>query len=338
MLGSLRDVRQVRIGLVVVLAGAAIVVYNVPGHPAGQLVFIPILFGICWLAGLVLRERAEQAKAAQVRATEAEQEREAATRMAVAEERARIARELRDIVAHAVSVMVLQVGAVRHKLPDTLAEDRRPPGRLRDPPGRALRQASQAAGPRGIHSTAAGGDAPELAALNDALPELDWLRITDRKSGAIKLTPLDAQPGTRNLRRLKKAVQARWGPSEPDQRCRMLTCGAYIAAIAVIVAYGTRIPGPVLRLVLNNTVVLSPDHLDLDHAAGARQEGRSPAYRATITIASRCSTVAPRSKGKLANAARRPECRCLSRGKVTARPPRLRVRPRARRWRSPAPW
>src|SRR5206468_2734441 len=53
-----------------------------------------------------------------------ERERDAAARIAVAEERARIARELHDIVAHAVSVMVLQVGAVRHKLPDALAEDR----------------------------------------------------------------------------------------------------------------------------------------------------------------------------------------------------------------------
>jgi len=62
--------------------------------------------------------------AAQVRAAQAERDRDTAARIAVAEERARIARELHDVVAHAVSVMVLQVGAVRHKLPDALAEDR----------------------------------------------------------------------------------------------------------------------------------------------------------------------------------------------------------------------
>ena len=89
-----------------------------------RLIFIPLRFVVAWVAGYALRERAEQAEAAEERAAQAEREREAAARVAVAEERSRIARELHDIVAHAVSVMVLQVGAVRHKLPDALAEDR----------------------------------------------------------------------------------------------------------------------------------------------------------------------------------------------------------------------
>jgi signal transduction histidine kinase len=71
-----------------------------------------------------VRERAQRAEAAEQRAALAEREQEAAARIAVAEERTRIARELHDIVAHAVSVMVLQVGAVRHKLPDARPEDR----------------------------------------------------------------------------------------------------------------------------------------------------------------------------------------------------------------------
>jgi signal transduction histidine kinase len=124
LLGNLHNAVRARLGLAVVVGGAAIVVYNVPDHSAGEQIFLPLLFGICWLAGFALHERAEQAEAAEERAAQAEREREAAARIAVAEERARIARELHDIVAHAVSVMVLQVGAVRHKLPDELAEDR----------------------------------------------------------------------------------------------------------------------------------------------------------------------------------------------------------------------
>jgi signal transduction histidine kinase len=123
LLGNLRDSNQARIGLAIVVAGAAIVVYKDPSHDAGELIFTPLLFAIGWLAGFAMRERAEQAEAAEVRASQAEREQEAAARIAVAEERAHIARELHDIVAHAVSVMVLQVGAVRHKLPETLGED-----------------------------------------------------------------------------------------------------------------------------------------------------------------------------------------------------------------------
>ena len=124
LLGNLRDLRQARLGLAIVLGSAAIIAYNDPSHTPGELVFIPILFAIGWLVGFALRERAAQAEAAEARASQAEREREAAARIAVAEERARIARELHDIVAHAVSVMVLQVGAVRHKLPEDLAQDR----------------------------------------------------------------------------------------------------------------------------------------------------------------------------------------------------------------------
>jgi len=123
LLGNLRDPVLARVGLAVVIGSMATIILNQPGHSPGQVVFIPLLFGIAWLAGFALNARAEQADAAEARAAQAEREREAAARVAVAEERTRIARELHDIVAHAVSVMVLQVGAVRHRLPDELDDE-----------------------------------------------------------------------------------------------------------------------------------------------------------------------------------------------------------------------
>jgi signal transduction histidine kinase len=124
LLGHLRDTEKGRVGLAIVLVCSGVIVYNDPDRSSGELVFTPLIFGIGWLVGFALRERTAQAAAAEARAEQAERERETAARIAVAEERARIARELHDIVAHAVSVMVLQVGAVRHNLPAELAEDR----------------------------------------------------------------------------------------------------------------------------------------------------------------------------------------------------------------------
>jgi signal transduction histidine kinase len=131
LLGNLRNGLKAAAGLVIVLVGIVIVVYNIPGPlTVGDFVFIPLRFVVAWVAGYALRERAEQAEAAEERAAQAEREREAAARVAVAEERARIARELHDVVAHAVSVMVLQVGAVRLKLPQALEEDKDALGRV----------------------------------------------------------------------------------------------------------------------------------------------------------------------------------------------------------------
>lgn len=111
LLGNLRSAWQAGIGLVVVLASLAVIVYKIPGHTTGELVFIPLDFAVSWVAGFALRERSEQAEAAEMRAAVAERERDAAARIAVAEERARIARELHDIVGHAVNVMVVHAGA-----------------------------------------------------------------------------------------------------------------------------------------------------------------------------------------------------------------------------------
>jgi signal transduction histidine kinase len=124
LLGNLRHDVQARVGLAIVIGCAAIVIYNEPRHEAGDLIFTPVLFTIGWLVGFALRERTEKTEAAEERANRAERDREAAARVAVAEERGRIARELHDVVAHAVSVMVLQVGAVRHRMPETQTADR----------------------------------------------------------------------------------------------------------------------------------------------------------------------------------------------------------------------
>jgi signal transduction histidine kinase len=124
LLGSLADANRGREGLLVVVGSAAVIIYNLPDHTTGDLVLIPAVFALGWLGGFAFRERDVQAAEAEERAARAERERETAARLAVAEERARIARELHDIVAHALSVMVLQVGAVRHKLPELPDEDK----------------------------------------------------------------------------------------------------------------------------------------------------------------------------------------------------------------------
>ncbi|MDX6325200.1 MAG: hypothetical protein QOK15_1554 [Nocardioidaceae bacterium] len=124
LLGNLRNDVQGRIGLGLVVTGAVVIVYNDPTHDAGNLTSTPLMFAISWLIGYALRVRTERTEAAEQRAAHAERDREMTARIAVAEERARIARELHDVVAHAVSVMVLQVGAVRHHLTQADEEDR----------------------------------------------------------------------------------------------------------------------------------------------------------------------------------------------------------------------
>ena len=114
--GMLPDRRQRIVGLAIVLVATLIVSWNEPDAAAGDWVFLGLLFSVIWLAGLALGQKGQQAARAEERAARLEREREAEAREAVTEERARIARELHDVVGHAVSVMTVQASAVRRLL------------------------------------------------------------------------------------------------------------------------------------------------------------------------------------------------------------------------------
>ncbi|MET9803310.1 sensor histidine kinase [Streptomyces sp. NPDC006368] len=71
-------------------------------------VVMTVPFVLAWVLGDSMRTRRAYFAQLEERATRLEKEREAQSKVAVAAERARIARELHDVVAHNVSVMVVQ--------------------------------------------------------------------------------------------------------------------------------------------------------------------------------------------------------------------------------------
>jgi signal transduction histidine kinase len=77
-----------------------------------DLIFTAFVYGGSWLLGRAVRARHVRAVHAEDRAVLLEED----AKRAVAEERSRIARELHDVVAHGVSVMVVQAGAGRRML------------------------------------------------------------------------------------------------------------------------------------------------------------------------------------------------------------------------------
>jgi signal transduction histidine kinase len=99
------------------IAAAVIIAITIPfaaiepgqGVSASDFGFMIVFFGGPFVAGYVIRRRRE-------RETELEAASEEKARAAVTDERARIARELHDVIAHAVSVVVLQARGARKLL------------------------------------------------------------------------------------------------------------------------------------------------------------------------------------------------------------------------------
>jgi signal transduction histidine kinase len=116
LIGILRDRTQALAGLAFGIGVTAIVAHNDPQGSSGNFVFSSIVFAIAWTIGLLVSGKFHEAEEARERVARAEREREMRARLAVSDERARIARELHDVVGHSVSVMTVQASAARRLL------------------------------------------------------------------------------------------------------------------------------------------------------------------------------------------------------------------------------
>jgi len=116
LMGLIRERAQAVAGLVLAWGVVAVVAYRDPIGNLDGLIATSVIFGIIWTIAFAVGRKFQEADEAKQRAARAEREREERARAAVTEERARIARELHDVVGHSVSVMTVQASAVRRLL------------------------------------------------------------------------------------------------------------------------------------------------------------------------------------------------------------------------------
>ncbi|WP_431894506.1 sensor histidine kinase [Nonomuraea sp. bgisy101] len=165
--------------LVVIPSVAVAEALMVPGHRMAAAVTMTILLVAAWALGRLSRARKAMAREALDRAAALEREQAANARAAVTRERTRIARELHDIVAHNVSLMVVQ----------TIAADR-----VQDRDGAKAHE---------LHRTI---EQTGRAAVTELRRLLDLLRTDDQEEEDPTREP--PQPTLREIPRLVETVRA----------------------------------------------------------------------------------------------------------------------------------
>ena len=111
--GAFLAERRARVALALGVAGLAFDVL-ITTQSGADLFFDAIIVGLLpWSAGQMVRARGARERAHRESAERLDAERDLRARSAADAERARIARELHDVIAHSVSVMVIQAGGAR---------------------------------------------------------------------------------------------------------------------------------------------------------------------------------------------------------------------------------
>jgi signal transduction histidine kinase len=188
-----RSSTRVRVAISAVLLYGIVRSQMLPGHSEPYDFFVDVLqFAVAGTLGILSRTRRAYVQEVEDRAEHAEAERAQQVALAAAAERARIARELHDVVAHHVSLMAVQSEAAAALLP----------GRPEDASksveiiGRTAREAltelrrllGVLRGPADVDGRAATAPSPSISQLDDVLGQV-------RRAGIAVDLRIEGSPG-----------------------------------------------------------------------------------------------------------------------------------------------
>ncbi len=185
------------------ITGAAAVAVSLAGFQLAELlrgndvaempgIWLPYL--IAFALGRVRGWQLGESKDLRRRAEQLERERDEKARLAVAEERARIARELHDIIAHAISVMIVQARVGRRRLDGETAPPRESFDTIEDTGRQALSEMRRLVGLLRSQEQQAALDAhPGLAQLDQLVAQISAAGLPVELS--LKGEPRELPPG-----------------------------------------------------------------------------------------------------------------------------------------------
>jgi signal transduction histidine kinase len=172
-----RDGVQAYGALALILAAMPLIVLSFDTHQSGDYFFPPLTAALAWLAGRIVRARTRLSAELHEAAARLAEANEDAQRQAAIDERRRIAREMHDLVAHSMSVMVVQAGGARRIL-------QKDPARALEAATRIERTGREALGEmRNLLGVLHGADQPRQLAPQPTLAEIGELVARARSAG-----------------------------------------------------------------------------------------------------------------------------------------------------------